>query len=72
MNYKGYERTRKWHNLRYYPGICLEGLRKTTKKLSQDSQSPDRDLKPGPPKYEAGVVATAATFGSFEKYVINF
>jgi hypothetical protein len=20
-----------WRNLRYYPGICLEGLRKTTK-----------------------------------------
>jgi hypothetical protein len=28
--------------LRYYPSICLEGLRKTTKNLSQDTQSPDR------------------------------
>jgi hypothetical protein len=30
----------------------LEGLRKPKKKLSQDSQSPGRDLNPGPPEYE--------------------
>jgi hypothetical protein len=24
-----------WSNLRYYPGICLEGLRKTANNLSQ-------------------------------------
>jgi hypothetical protein len=31
-NCKGF--VRKWlsPNLRYYPGICLEGMRKTTKK----------------------------------------
>jgi hypothetical protein len=39
-------------------GICLEGLRKTTKNLSQDSRSPGRDLNPGPPEYEAGVLTT--------------
>jgi hypothetical protein len=32
--------------LRYYLRICLEGLKKTTKNLSQD-------LKWGPSKYEA-------------------
>jgi hypothetical protein len=26
--------------LRYYPSICLEGVNKTMKNLSQDSQSP--------------------------------
>jgi len=31
MNWKGCERKWSWPNLRYYPGICLEGLRKTTK-----------------------------------------
>jgi hypothetical protein len=36
MNWKEYERK---HNLRYYPRIYLERLRKTTKNLSQDSQS---------------------------------
>jgi hypothetical protein len=33
----------------------VEGLKKTTKYFSQDSQSPGRDLNPGPPKYVAGV-----------------
>jgi hypothetical protein len=52
------ELERMWPNLRYYPNICLEGLRKTTKSLSQDSRSPGRDLNLGPPKYEAGVLTT--------------
>jgi hypothetical protein len=47
-----------WRNLRYYPGVCLENLRKTMKNLSQDSRSPGQDLDPGPPKYEAGVLTT--------------
>jgi hypothetical protein len=44
--------------LRYNPGIRLEGLRETKKNLSQYSQSPDRDLNPAPPEYEAGVSTT--------------
>jgi hypothetical protein len=44
---------RDWF-LRYYPNIHLEGLRKTS---SQDTRSPSQDLKPGPPEYEAGVLA---------------
>jgi hypothetical protein len=43
MSWKGYGRKLSWPNLRYYPGICLEGLRKTKKNLSQDSRSPGRD-----------------------------
>jgi hypothetical protein len=31
MNYKEYGTTQSWLNLRYYPSICLEGLKKTTK-----------------------------------------
>jgi hypothetical protein len=46
MNWKGC--VRKW--LWYCPGICLEGLRKTTKILSQDI--------PKSSEYEAGVVTT--------------
>jgi hypothetical protein len=42
--------------LKYYSGICLEELKKTTKDLSQDSRSPDRDFNPGPPEYEAGML----------------
>jgi hypothetical protein len=32
---------------RYYPGIRLEGLRETTKNVSQDSQSPGPRIAPG-------------------------
>jgi hypothetical protein len=38
--------------------ICQEGLIKASKDLSQDSRSPGRDSKPGPFKYEAGVLTT--------------
>jgi hypothetical protein len=34
---KGYGRKRLWPNLRHYSGIFLEGLKKTTKILGQDS-----------------------------------
>jgi hypothetical protein len=34
MNSKGLGRKRPWPNSKNYPGICLEGLRKTTNKLS--------------------------------------
>jgi hypothetical protein len=42
-------------------GICLEGLMKTTKIFSQDSRSWDRDLKPEPPEYEAGLLTIRFT-----------
>jgi hypothetical protein len=51
MNVKRCESKRLWSNLRYYPGISLERLRKTTKDLSQDSRAPDRDLNSGPLEY---------------------
>jgi hypothetical protein len=44
--------------LRYYTGIRLEGLRKSTRILSQDSRSSVRKLNPGPIQYEAGVLIT--------------
>jgi hypothetical protein len=42
----------------YCPIIYLEGLRKITKRRSEDSRSPVRDLNPGPSEYEAVVSAT--------------
>jgi hypothetical protein len=42
--------------LRYYPGIRMEGMRKTSKLLGQGSRSPGRELNVGPPEYEAGVL----------------
>jgi hypothetical protein len=58
MNCKGFERKRAWSNLRYYPGIRLEGLRKITKNLNTDSWSSGQHLNPVPPEYEAGVLTT--------------
>jgi hypothetical protein len=45
--------------LRHFPSIYLEGLRKTTKtSVRIAGRSLCRDLNPGPPKYEAGVLTT--------------
>jgi hypothetical protein len=42
---------------RYYPGIFLERLMKTTENLSQDSRFPGRDLNSRPAKYEGVLTA---------------
>jgi hypothetical protein len=52
MNWKGCGSKLSWPDLRLYPGICLEGPRKTTKNLSHDSRSPGRDLNRRPSEYE--------------------
>jgi len=44
--------------VRYYPSICLEGLRKTVSNLSQDSQSPGQESNLETQKYETGVMTT--------------
>jgi hypothetical protein len=57
ISWKGYRRNQLCPNLRYYPGIFLEGVRKTTK-TSVRIASLQTDLKPGSPKYEVGVLTT--------------
>jgi hypothetical protein len=47
-----------WPNLRYYTEIFLEGLRKAIKNFSQDSRSPDQDMNPRLPEYEAVLLIT--------------
>jgi hypothetical protein len=56
--------------LRYYQGIRLEVLRKTTANLCQDSRSPDRDLSPGPQEYGVGVLTM--TFGAVSCLLNDF
>jgi hypothetical protein len=58
MNWKDLEESGSGLILRYYPDIHLERLRKTTNNLSQDIRSPDPDLNPGLPQYEATVLTT--------------
>jgi hypothetical protein len=53
MNWKGCGSKRSWHNLRYYPGICLKGLGKTTKHLSQNSWRSGQDSNSVPPEYKS-------------------
>jgi hypothetical protein len=45
-------------NLRFYPGTCLEGLKKTSNSLNQNSRSRDIDKNPVLAEHEAGAVAT--------------
>jgi hypothetical protein len=58
MNRKGYGRKLSWPYLRYYPGICFEGLIKTMKNVCQDCRCPDRDLNQRSPEYEEVVSTT--------------
>jgi hypothetical protein len=55
--------------LRHYPGLPLNGLRETTKKLSQDTQPPGRDLHPGPAEYKAGVLTARPRRSVFTEQV---
>jgi hypothetical protein len=61
MNWNVCGGKRSWYNLRYYPGIILEILRKP-QKICHNSRSPARHLKPRPPKYEAEVIAVRAQY----------
>lgn len=51
--------------LRRYPGIRLEGQKKTAKILIQDIQSLGPRIEPGTSEYEEGVLRhSATTFGN--------
>jgi hypothetical protein len=40
----------------YYPGICVDVLRKITSYLNQDNLSPGRDVNSRRPEYEVSVL----------------
>jgi hypothetical protein len=52
------EKKSLWPNLRYYTEIFLEGLRKAIKIFIQESRSPDQDMNPRLPEYEAVMLIT--------------
>jgi hypothetical protein len=70
INWKGFGRKRSWPVLRYYPGIRLEGPRKTSKPSIRIAGRRGRDLNPGPPEYE-GVLATRPrrSMGKADRYL---
>lgn len=51
-----------WPNLRYCPGICMEGLRKTTDSHSQDSWCPDQDTNQAPSEYKSKALLLESTW----------
>jgi hypothetical protein len=53
---------RSWPNFMYYPGIGLQGLRKTTKDFSKASLSHEPIFEPGTPEYEERAVSTLPPF----------
>jgi hypothetical protein len=57
MNWKECGWKRPWPNIIYCTGICLDGLRKTTK-TCQNSRSPDRDSNAGASEYKIGMLTT--------------
>jgi hypothetical protein len=52
MNWKGRERNRSWPNLRCYPDIFLEGLRKLTRTTARIIDDP-ADSKRKPSEYKS-------------------
>jgi hypothetical protein len=50
---KNHGRMCLWTNFKYYSGICMEELGKTTKFPSEDAYCSDQNLSPGHPKYKA-------------------
>jgi hypothetical protein len=58
---KGYGRNQWWSNLRYCLILCLEGLRKTLKKLKviRWTSLQAKVLNPWPAEYKAGVLQCA-------------
>jgi hypothetical protein len=65
MNLKGFGRRRWPPNRGTNPGICLEGLKKTTKPLSHYSRYPDGDSNLAPPKYNSKTFLYTCLFGIF-------
>jgi hypothetical protein len=57
-NLKGFGRKRSWPNLKLLSQTLPGGTEENHENLSQDCWPPCRDLNPGPPEYEVGVLIT--------------
>jgi hypothetical protein len=71
MNLNTRGKKRSWLNLRYYPNIRLEGLGKITNTFSQDSRPLARDLNPGHPEYEEGVLTLGRDSSDVTGAILN-
>jgi hypothetical protein len=57
-NWKRFERKWSWSNFNVLSRHSSAGTEENHENLSHDTRYPVRGLKPGPPKYEAGVLTT--------------
>jgi hypothetical protein len=58
MNEKGFCRKQSRPDFKVLSLHLLGGTEETHENLNQNSRSPVRELKPGPPDYEAGMLTT--------------
>jgi hypothetical protein len=65
MNWEGFVGSGRGLILRYYLGIRLEELRKTTKALNQDSRSPEQIFEPGTFRIRSRSVNHSTTMFSY-------
>jgi hypothetical protein len=78
MNWKGWWMRDRAQILRYYLGIRLEELRKTTGNISQESRCPGRDSNQVPPEHKSDALpleptCTAKTYiYQIETYLIKW
>jgi hypothetical protein len=74
MNGKGFGSKQSWPNLRYYARIRLERLRTTRKNTINTAGRQGRDLNPGPPEYEVGMLIALPrhSVSDLESYKLTF
>jgi hypothetical protein len=60
------------YNLKYYPSIRLEGLRKTVKERSQNSGSPDWELYPRPPNMKQLSMGCSVRFFWWQQWALEY
>jgi hypothetical protein len=64
INWRGFGRKRPWPNLRYCHDISLEGLRKATKILNENSWLLGLRFEPGTSRIRSrSVIHSTTTFG---------
>jgi len=66
-NWKGRERERLWRILKYYFGLCLEGMRKTMNNLCQGTLYPGRELNQVPPDRETRLLTIQSQLPTYLK-----
>jgi hypothetical protein len=71
MNYKRCDRKGKWHNLKNYPRICLDGLRKDAETRSQNIGCPGQHSNQETSEYKLEAWSLEPTCSDFFFLIIE-